>query len=101
MIKLIAVEPQGDAKLLLRFSDESTGTYDFATFVEANTEMTTPLADPEFFSRYFIEAGVLAWPNEFELSAPSLYRHLAQSGNLRRDADSPGTSSVDAWMDLM
>ena len=79
MIKLIAIESKGEAKLLLRFSDGSTGIYDFAPFIEANTEMTAPLADPDFFSRHFIEAGALAWPNGFDLSAASLYGHLAQS----------------------
>jgi hypothetical protein len=86
MIKLIAIEPRGGGRLLLRFSDNTSGVYDFAPFIQANTEMTAPLADPAFFGRCFIEAGALAWPNGFDLSAGSLHRRLQESGGLSRDA---------------
>lgn len=86
MIKLIAIEKSEGTQLLLRFSDGAWGTYDFAPFVEAATEMTIPLHDPPFFARCFIEAGALAWPNGFDLSAGSLYRRLQESGALHRDA---------------
>jgi hypothetical protein len=86
MIKLTAIEPKGGTRLLLRFSDGSSGVFDFAPFIEADTEMTAPLSDPAFFARHFIEAGALAWPNGFDLSAGSLHRRLADSGNLHRSA---------------
>jgi len=86
MIKLTAIEPKGDARLLLRFSDRAWGIHDFTRYLDANTEMTAPLRDPRFFARHFIEAGALAWPNGFDLSAESLYRRLEESGSLHRDA---------------
>ncbi len=86
MIKLIAIEKKEGMQLLLRFSDGAWGTYDFAPFVEAATEMTVPLSDPGFFARCFIEAGALAWPNGFDLSAGSLYRRLQDASALHRDA---------------
>ena len=86
MIKLTAVEPREGTRLLLRFSDGSSGVFDFACFIEVKTEMTAPLGDPAFFSRYFIETGALAWPNGFDLSAGSLHRRLEESGNLHRSA---------------
>jgi len=86
MIKLVAIEPQGGTSLLLRFSDGFWGVFDCAWLVKANTEMTTPLGDAEFFSRHFIEAGALAWPNGFDLSGHSLHRRLEESGDLHRDA---------------
>lgn len=85
MIKLIAIEAKPEAKVHLRFSDGSHGTYDCSHFLAANTEMTAPLKDPAFFQRCFIEAGALAWPNGFDLSAASLQRALAESGQLARD----------------
>jgi hypothetical protein len=85
MIKLIAIEPKPEAKVHLRFSDGSHGVYDFSHFLAANTEMTAPLKDPAFFRRCFIEAGALAWPNGFDLSARSLQRALAEAGRLERD----------------
>ncbi|MGN6382305.1 MAG: DUF2442 domain-containing protein [Dyella sp.] len=87
MIKLKAVEPKGNCRLLLRFSDGTAGTYDFAPFIEANTEMTAPLRDPQAFAQYYIELGALAWPNGFDLSAESFYRRLQEAGDLHRDAE--------------
>ncbi len=86
MIKLIGIEKKEGTRLLLRFSDGAWGTYDFARFVEAATEMTAPLSDPGFFEGCFIEAGALAWPNGFDLSAGSLHRRLQDAGALHRDA---------------
>lgn len=86
MIKLTAVESKGGTRLLLRFSDGSNGVFDFASFIEADTEMTAPLRDTAFFARHFIETGALAWPNGFDLSAGSLHRRLEESGNLHRSA---------------
>jgi hypothetical protein len=86
MIKLIATESKGDTQLLLHFSDGTSGVFDFAPFIAANTEMTAPLADPAFFARHFIEAGALSWPNGFDLSAGSLQERLRESGSLSRGA---------------
>jgi len=86
MIKLVAIEPKDAAHLLLRFSDGAWGTCDFSRYLDAGTEMTVPLRDPQFFARCFIEAGALAWPNGFDLSAAALYRRLEETGGLRRDA---------------
>ena len=63
-----------------------TPLFDFAAFVDAGTEMTLPLREPEFFARCFIELGALAWPNGFDLSAGSLHRRLEETGELRRKA---------------
>jgi hypothetical protein len=87
MIKLVAVEPKDHARLLLRFSDGAWGIYDFAPFIDADTEMTAPLAEPAFFARHFIEAGALAWPNGFDLSAGSLYRRLKEAGALHQSVE--------------
>jgi hypothetical protein len=87
MIKLKAVESKGGYRLLLRFSDGTAGVYDFTPFIDADTEMTALLGDPQFFSQYFIELGALAWPNGFDLSAESLRRGLEAAGQLRRGAE--------------
>ncbi len=84
MIKLIAVEPKGERRLLLRFSDGAWGIQDFMPFVEAGTSMTEPLRDAAFFATAYIELGALAWPNGFDLSAESLHQRLSDAGALRR-----------------
>lgn len=76
MMKLIAIEPKRGYEILLRFSDGTSGTFDFTPFIEAGTVMTEPLRDPLFFKRCFIELGALAWPNGFDMSAGSLHQRL-------------------------
>lgn len=78
---------KGDYRLLLRFSDGTAGIYDFATFIEANTEITAPLRDHHSLAQYYIELGALAWPNGFDLSAESLHRRLHEARTLHRDAE--------------
>ena len=85
MIKLIAIEPKRGYEILLRFSDEACGTFDFTPFVEAGTGMTEPLRDPAFFKGCFIELGSLAWPNGFDMSAGSLHQRLRDGGKLHHD----------------
>lgn len=86
MIKLVQLRPAGGATLDLTFSDGSSARWSAAELIARDTVMTRPLADPAFFARAFIEAGALAWPNGFELSAASLQRRLDESGSLLRSA---------------
>jgi hypothetical protein len=87
MIKLVHLEVTGADTLSLAFSDGSTAAlWSAAPLIARDTVMTRPLADPAFFARAFIEAGALAWPNGFELSAESLHRRLRESGVLLRPA---------------
>ncbi|NYD89238.1 DUF2442 domain-containing protein [Sphingomonas melonis] len=86
MIKLIDIAIIGPATLSLAFSDGSSANWSAAELIARDTIMTRPLADPNFFARAFIEAGALAWPNGFELSATSLHRRLAEAGALIRPA---------------
>ena len=85
MIKLVAIEPKEGTSLLLRFSDGAWGVYDFERYVDANTEMTAPLRDAAYFRKCFIEAGALAWPNGFDMSADSLHQRLRDDGKLHHD----------------
>ena len=86
MIKLIDIAVTGAATLWLAFSDDTAANWSAEDLIARDTIMTRPLADPEFFARAFIEAGALAWPNGFELSATNLHRRLAASGALIRPA---------------
>ena len=86
MIKLIDVTADGPSALSLAFSDGSSARWSAADLIARDTVMTRPLADPAYFARVFIEAGSLAWPNGFELSADSLYRRLDAAGSLTRKA---------------
>lgn len=82
MIKLTAIRPQGDARLELVFSDGSHGVWSAADLISRNTVLTQPLADADYFTRAFIEAGALAWPNGLELAPWSLQEELRAEGRL-------------------
>jgi hypothetical protein len=86
MIRLNGMSVTKPATLSLIFSDGSSANWSAEELIARNTIMTRPLADPKFFARAFIEAGALAWPNGFELSATNLHRRLAASGALIRPA---------------
>ncbi len=86
MIKLVQVKPEGPMSLSLTFSDGSTAHWSAAYLIARDTVMTRPLVDPAYFARAFIEGGALAWPNGFELSAPSVHRRLDEAGALLRSA---------------
>lgn len=85
MIKLTAAQPQDGYRIALRFSDGSEGVFDCTRFVDAQTPMTQSLRDPAYFNRCFIEAGALAWPNGFDLSARSLHKTLEDAGQLTKN----------------
>ena len=83
MIKLVSASLLHDRVMRLAFSDGSEGDLDIAPVLARDTAMTRPLAQPEYFSRFFLELGALCWPNGLELSARSLHERLKQAGSLR------------------
>jgi hypothetical protein len=86
MIKIVHLAVTGPTTISLAFSDGCAAEWAAADLIARDTIMTRPLADPAYFARAFIEAGALAWPNGFELSADSLYRRLNDAGALIRSA---------------
>lgn len=86
MIKIVHLTVTGPTTVSLTFSDGSAAEWSAVDLIARNTVMTRPLADPAYFARAFIEAGALAWPNGFELSAESLNRRLNDAGALIRSA---------------
>jgi hypothetical protein len=86
IVKVLEVRPVKDYRLHVSFSDGSSGDHDFASQVREGGPMLEPLRDPAFFARVFVEMGVLAWPNGFDLDAIKLHMDMAEAGELRRDA---------------
>lgn len=76
MIKLTRLQPAGDHRLTLTFSDGSEALFDAQPLIDRDTVLTRPLADSAYFARAFIEAGALAWPNGLELSPAALHLRL-------------------------
>ena len=86
IVKVVEVEPLGGYRLRVAFSDGSSGEHDFADLVAQAGPMVEPLRDPELFARVFVEMGVPAWPNGFDIDAIKLHMDMAAAGELRRDA---------------
>jgi Protein of unknown function (DUF2442) len=86
MIKLVSIRPSGAAALDIVFSDRSCGIWSVKELIARDTVLTRALSDPDYFTRAFIEAGALAWPNGLELSAHGLHRRLDEAGALKRKA---------------
>jgi len=86
MIKLVSASLLHDKVLRLAFSDGSEGDLDLAPALVRDTALTRPLAQAEYFSRFFLELGALCWPNGLEFSARSLHAKLKQAGSLRHPA---------------
>jgi hypothetical protein len=59
---------------------------DFSDIVAEGGEMVEPLRDPAFFAGVFIECGVPAWPNGFDLDTIALHMEMKEQGLLRQTA---------------
>jgi hypothetical protein len=86
IIHVTKVERLGGFRLRLTFSDCTVGERDFSDLVAETGEMVEPLRDPAFFARVFIECGVLAWPNGFDLDSIALHMEMKEKGLLRQGA---------------
>jgi hypothetical protein len=86
IVHVTKVERLGGFRLRLIFSDGTAGERDFSDIVGEGGPMVEPLRDPAFFNRVFIECGVLAWPNGFDLDSIALHMDMEKQGLLRRAA---------------
>jgi hypothetical protein len=70
VIKILKCEPAADFNLEISFSGGETGHFDGRAYLaERDGPLLEPLRDENYFSKAFIDAGALCWPNGFELSA--------------------------------
>ena len=86
LVDVVRVEPRGRYRLALAFSDGTEGERDFADMVAEGGEMVEPLGDPAFFTRVFLDDGILTWPNGFDLDSIALHAEMKEHGLLRRPA---------------
>ena len=84
MIKSTDVRVEPNHLLRVRFNDRCDGMFDLNPLIDRNTVLTTPLRDPAFFGRVYLELGALAWPNGLELSPDSVHAALSEAGRLVR-----------------
>ena len=58
------------------------GKRDFADMIAEGGEMVEPLRDPAFFTRVFLDDGILTWPNGFDLDSIALHTEMKERGLL-------------------
>lgn len=70
-------EYDGDHRIRLEFNDGLVGTVDFSEWLDG--PVFEPLADPEFFRRFFVEAGAVTWPNGADIAPETLHRRVREN----------------------
>lgn len=69
-------EYRGDYCIHMTFNDGKSGTIDFVQWLEG--PIFEPLKDTEYFQRFFLDGGTVAWPNGADIAPETLYEQ-AQS----------------------
>lgn len=82
LVKVTAAKSLGQNRLWLRFSDGREGIRDFSDVLAEGGPMVEPLRDPAMFDRVFVQFGVPAWPNGFDLDAIALHEEMMGAGLL-------------------
>ena len=97
-MKLLDVKTIAAHQLELTFSDPTQGGFDGARYLaDHKGPSLKTLRDPPYFSRCFVDAGALCWPNGLELSAVRLYelshavKSTAGSKRFRKSATTYGS----------
>ena len=74
---VVRAEHRGEFKIRLVFSDGVDATVDFADWLEG--PVFEPLKDPDYFARFFIEGGTVAWPNGADIAPETLHARAKAS----------------------
>ena len=68
---VVQAEHSGDYRIHLRFNDDTERTVDFSPWRDG--PVLEPLKDPNFFQRFFLDGGTVAWPNGADIAPETLY----------------------------
>ena len=72
---VIAAEYRGAYCIHLTFSDQSEKTIDFQQWLDG--PVFEPLRDTEYFRKFFLDGGTVAWPNGADIAPETLYEQQA------------------------
>ena len=70
-------EYRGEYKIHLVFNDGTEGVVDFSDWLAG--PVFEPVRDPDFFQRFFIEAGAIVWPNGADIAPETLHERAKAS----------------------
>ena len=68
---VISAEYRGSYRIHLTFNDNSEKTIDFLPWLDG--PVFEPLKDPDYFWRFFLDGGTVAWPNGADVAPETLY----------------------------
>lgn len=66
-------EYRGEYRIHLTFNDGTERTIDFVRWLEG--PVFEPLKDTDYFQRFFLDGGTVAWPNGADVAPETLYAH--------------------------
>jgi hypothetical protein len=69
LVKVTQAKALDTRRLWVRFSNGREGVRDLSDVLAEGGPMVEPLRDPALFRRVFVQCGVPAWPNGFDLDA--------------------------------
>jgi hypothetical protein len=69
---VIEAEYRGGYMIKLTFNDGVNETIDFAQWLEG--PVFEPLKDVNYFQRFFLEGGTVAWPNGADIAPETLHQ---------------------------
>lgn len=72
-----SAEYRGEYKIRLVFNDGVEGTVDFSDWLTG--PVFEPLKDVDYFARFFIEGGTVAWPNGADIAPETLHERAKAS----------------------
>jgi len=81
-LKVTSIRAIVPFKLVVTFSDGTSGTFDAAPMIGERGEGTEPLRDRRFFGRVELANGVPTWPNHFDISPHWLREEMERRGEL-------------------
>ncbi|WP_127753656.1 MULTISPECIES: DUF2442 domain-containing protein [unclassified Devosia] len=81
-LKVTAIRAIVPFKLVVTFSDGSSGTFDAAQMLSERGEGVEPLRDRRYFGSVALANGVPTWPNYFDLSPSWLREEMERRGEL-------------------
>ena len=70
-------EYRGDYRIHVTFNDGKSGIVDFVAWLDG--PVFEPLKDTEYFQRFFIDGGTVAWPNGADVAPETLYEQARSS----------------------
>ncbi len=74
---VIRAEYRGGHKINLTFSDGVESTIDFASWLDG--PVFEPLKDTDYFRRFFLDGGTVAWPNGADIAPETLYERATST----------------------